>query len=206
MRRHTLEIRDRQEIAKVLDAARWGVLGLSQSDCPVLVPLNFVYIDDTIYFHGAPAGEKFELCKENPRGTFLVVEDYSLLPSYAFDRAAACPATQFFKSVILRGHLRLVDSDKEKAQVLQALMTKLQPEGGHEPITQDSDLYRQKLRGVAVIGFSIEDMSAKFKLGQDQTPACRETVQQCLMERGYPVDLQTVSEMQRLAKPNKQDG
>jgi nitroimidazol reductase NimA-like FMN-containing flavoprotein (pyridoxamine 5'-phosphate oxidase superfamily) len=201
MRRTKLEILDQEKITELLNAAEWGILGISHVEYPVLVPLNFVRLDATIYFHGALAGEKFELCKDNPSATFVVVDAYSQLPSYFFDPVSACPATQLYKSVVMRGSLRLANSHPEKARAMQALMEKLQPQGGYEPITEDSDLYRNKLKGVAVIAFDIEDITAKFKLGQDQTPAWRDNVSQRLLERGCPIDHHTIEQMERLSEP-----
>jgi len=203
MRRQKLEILDQEEIANVLSSSDWGTLGISQSGYPVLVPVNFVHIGSTIYLHSALGGEKFELCKKNPKGTFLVVQPYSILPSYFVESAGAWGATQLFKSVILRGRLHLVEGNEEKARALQALMVKLQPEGRYEPITAESDLYQNKLKQVAVIAFLIEDVTAKFKLGQDQTPAWRENIERCLLERGRVVDLLTVSETQRMTTANR---
>jgi uncharacterized protein len=196
MRRKKLEVTAQEEIAGVLNQVDWGVLGISQSGHPVLVPLNFVHVDGTIYFHGAAAGEKFELSRKNPKATFVVVQEFSRLPSYFFDSLAA-RHTQFFKSVILKGSLHIVESLEEKALVLQRLMEKYQPEGRYEPITPDSDLYRQRLKGTAIIGFAIKEASAKFKFGQDETPAWRENVQQRLKERAHPLDEQTRAEMKQ---------
>lgn len=200
MRRQKLEVKEQNEISAVLHAAEWGVLGISRpGEAPVLVPLNFVANGQTIYFHGALAGQKMEVAQSEPQVSFVVVQAYSQLPSYYFDERAACPATQLYKSVISYGRLRLVEDDAEKASALQLLMEKLQPEGGYEPITPTSELYVGRLKGVAVIAFDIDDLSAKFKLGQDQKPEWRASIGEKLSTRGCPIDHATVSEMRRLA-------
>ena len=200
MRREKLEILDFEESKKVLDAAEWGVLGFSGSTYPVLVPLNFTYANNHVYFHGALAGEKFKLAKENPNVSFAVVQAYSQLPSYFFDERAACPATQLYKSVMLYGSLRLVSCDHEKAAALQALMEKLQPEGGYERITAESSLYQNRLKGVAVIAMEVHKQSTKFKLGQDRDEQWTENVLSQLQKRGCPVDHSTITEMRKLKK------
>lgn len=202
MRRAKLEIKNEGEIRTLLASAEWGVLGISKpGSAPTLVPLNYVALGDTIYFHGALAGEKMELAAEAPTVSFVVVESYSQLPSYFFDERAACPATQLYKSLVAYGQLRIVESDEEKAAALQALMEKLQPEGGYEEITASSELYRNRLKGVAVIALDIEHVSAKFKLGQDQTSQWRDSVASKLGIRGCPVDHGTIAEMRRLSPP-----
>ncbi len=200
MRRKKLQMLNESEIKSVLATAEWGVLGIPRDGlAPALVPLNFVAIEDTVYFHGALAGEKFELAKTAPAVTFVVVDAYSQLPSYFFDERAACPATQLYKSVLATGNLRMVDEHAEKAEALQALMEKLQPEGGYEPITADSDLYQNRLKGVAVIAMDVNNVSAKFKLGQDQSQDWRDSVSSKLEHRGCPIDHSTASEIRRLA-------
>ncbi len=199
MRRTKLEMKEETEITTLLQVSEWGILGISQpGTAPALVPLNFVGTGEIIYFHGALAGQKMELAKSAPAVSFVVVQSYSQLPSYFFDAQAACPATQLYKSVIAYGQLRLVSCDNEKAAALQSLMEKLQPEGRYEKITATSDLYRNRLKGVAVIALDIERISAKFKLGQDQSSQWRGSVTHQLSARGCPVDHETIKEMERL--------
>lgn len=200
MRRVKLQVTEASEIDHLLADSEWGTLGIARKDAaPCLVPLNFVSIRNRIFFHGALAGEKMALAKESPDVSFVVVQAYSQLPSYFFDERAACPATQLYKSAIFFGKLRLVNDDVEKAAALQALMEKLQPEGKYEPITADSDLYRNRLKGVAVIALDIEKVSAKFKLGQDQTSEWRGEVSDKLARRGCPVDYSTICEIGRFS-------
>jgi len=64
---------------------------------PYSVPVNFVRIDDEIYFHGAKKNRKMEMIAQNPKVSFSVVENYLLILSYfSSTDALACPATQFF--------------------------------------------------------------------------------------------------------------
>ena len=123
-----------------------------------------------LYFHGSPAGEKVATAQQNPAASCLVVDAHALLPSTFFDPENACPATQFFKSVLVKGHVRLVEDPAEKARALQALMEKLQPEGGFDPIAADNPRYQAALRGVAVLALSMESVTGKFKLGQNLSP------------------------------------
>ena len=113
MRRQDKEVTEPEAIAQVLDTAEWGTLGLVAADGhPVLVPLNFLHLDGRIYFHGSPAGEKMDCLAHSGAATFLVVDAYAQVPSYAFDPVRACPATQYFKSVLLYGQIgRVTEGD-----------------------------------------------------------------------------------------------
>lgn len=203
MRRQEKELTDPAAIDEVLDGAEWGVLGLASPEgTPVLVPLNFVHFEGRIYFHGSPSGQKMDLIRANEDtpcqavdATFLVVDAYAQIPSYAFDPARACPATQYFKSVILYGRLGVVEDLDRKAQVLSALMEKLQPEGGYTPITASDPLYQASVKGVAILEMTVTRRSGKFETGQRLTPEKRASVVDLLEKRGCPVDLRTLSAM-----------
>lgn len=196
MRRHEKELSDPTAIDQVLDGAEWGVLGLvSPEGNPVLVPLNFTRLDGRIYFHGSPSGQKMDLLRAGGNATFLVVDAYAQIPSYAFDPARACPATQYFKSVILYGKVGIVDDLDRKAHVLEALMRKLQPEGGYTPITATDPLYQASVKGVAILELNVERRTAKFETGQRLTPEKRESVVNLLEKRGCPVDHRTLEAM-----------
>jgi nitroimidazol reductase NimA-like FMN-containing flavoprotein (pyridoxamine 5'-phosphate oxidase superfamily) len=183
MRRHDCECTDPKELDAVLARADWGTLGLVAADGrPVLVPL-------------AGAGEKVATIAHNPQASFLVVEAYAQVPSYAFHPQDACPATQYFKSVLVKGRIDRVEDPDEKAQALEALMEKLQPEGGHEPITAGSPTYRGALPGVAVFALTCQERTGKFKLGKQLKPEARAEVERVLEARNGPDDRRTLEAM-----------
>jgi len=185
----------------LLATADHGYLGLLTPDgWPMTVPLNFVYADGRIYFHGAGEGEKMSSLAESPRVTFTVAEGFSIVPSYFRDPRLACPATQYYRCVMIRGHARVVDDVAEKALALQSMMEKLQPEGGHEPIEVGNPIYRKSLKTTAVVAIEIERMTAKFKFGQNLPKSTRAQVAERLTARGCPVDHATVDAIRRYTK------
>ena len=183
---------------RLLAEAAHGYLGAVRPDgWPVVVPLNFVYADGRVYFHGAAEGEKMESLVADDRVTFTVADGFSIVPSYFRDPRLACPATQYYKCVMIRGRARVVEDAAEKAAALQAMMEKLQPEGGHEPITVDNPIYRKSLRSTAVVAIEVEEMTGKFKFGQNLPRSAREVVAERLEARGCPIDHATVEAMRR---------
>jgi nitroimidazol reductase NimA-like FMN-containing flavoprotein (pyridoxamine 5'-phosphate oxidase superfamily) len=89
--------------------------------------MNFVRIENNIYFHGARSGEKIE--GQGKSASFSAYKSLSIIPSYWSDEKSACPAIALFQSVIVKGQFEQVDSLEVKAMALQKLMEKLQPEG-----------------------------------------------------------------------------
>ena len=189
---------DRELVESVLAEVGHGFLAIVTADGrPSAVPLNFVWLDGRVYFHGASEGEKMEAIAREPRVSFTIVDAGALIPSYFRHPRSACPATQYYRSVMVRGRARVVTDVEEKARALQALMEKLQPEGGHEAITAEAALYRKALRTTSVTAIEVECMSGKFKLGQNLSDRVRETVIRGLEERGGPGDSETAERMRK---------
>jgi len=93
------------------------------------------------FFTESSEGKKIDTIKSNNLGAFIVVKPYSTIPSYFFDTIAACSTTQFFAPVFIKGTLDFVLDSNKKAEVLNALMKKLQKDSGHETSAYDKAMY-----------------------------------------------------------------
>ncbi|MBL0387346.1 pyridoxamine 5'-phosphate oxidase family protein [Tumebacillus sp. ITR2] len=205
MRRKEFTISEQAEIQEFLQEVSYGHLGLIGEDgWPHIVALNFVYHEGHFYFHGSKIGEKIRLLNSDPRVTFNVTKEYSIIPSYFSDPTLACPATAFFKSVLARGHAVIVEDLEEKARAFTAFMQKLQPEGGYDPIDPANDEYRKNLNGVALIRLDVEDLTAKFKFGQNLTEPRRESLIDKLNDRNQNLDAQTIELMKKYCPAHKE--
>ncbi len=195
MRRHELESADPTVFAEVAADAEIGELGLVTADgMPRVVPLNFAAVNETVYFHGALVGEKYERIRDDGRCSFSMVKPYALIPSYWTAPKQACSVTHFFKSVEIRGRCELVDDPAEKARALQALMAKYQPEGGFEPVDAGVRMYAKPLAGVGVFRVT-GDWTAKVKFGSNEPVKVRRIWIEKLKERGQPRDMDTADEI-----------
>ena len=188
------EIKDKTIIYSILDKAEYGTLALCVENKPYAVPLNFVRIEDDIYFHGALKNKKMKMLEQNPHVSFSVVENYALIDSdFSSVDGLACPATQFFKSVSIDGVVSLVEHRDEKAKVFEALMQKLQPKGGYKPFSDKA--YDVAIKTTAVLRLQVENLSCKFKFGQHLNEERFEMILEALLERGTQTDRQTVEIM-----------
>jgi len=191
------EIKDKAIIYDILDQAEYGTLALSVDNIPYAVPINFVRIDNDIYFHGALKNKKMKILSLNPQVSFSVVENYTLIDSdFSTTDGLACPATQFFKSVSINGVVTMIKSREEKAKVLTALMKKLQPKGGYKPFS-DSE-YDSAIKATAVVKMKISHLSCKFKFGQHLNKDRFEMILSHLEERGTEIDMRTIEIMREL--------
>lgn len=162
-----LEIKDITLISEVLNTVEYGVLAL-MGETPYALPVNFVYLNNKIYFHGSLKGKKMEIIRNNNNVSFSVIDNHVVIPSFiSSNDKSACPATAFFKSIIIDGKAVVVNNKEEKAEMFEALMKKLQPEGGYIPF--NSDIYDSVLAKTAIIKINIDNISAKFKFGQNYT-------------------------------------
>ena len=193
------EITDKSVIYNVLDNAEYGTLALSIDDIPYAVPVNFVRIDDALYFHGALKNKKMKMLAQNPTVSFSVVENYALIDSdFSSTDGLACPATQFFKSVNIEGVASVVEGRNEKAKVFEELMQKLQPKGGYKPFSDNA--YDIPIKTTAVVKIAIREMRCKFKFGQHLSEERFEMIIAALQHRGTQRDLETIAVMRKQRK------
>ena len=198
MRRGEFEVTDQEEILRFLEEESFGFLSAARPDGrPGITPLNFVYTAGAVYFHGSRIGDKMDSIRLNPHVAFAVAREYAIIPSYFTDPNMACPATSWFKSVVITGRIEVVEDAGEKAAALGALMRKLQPEGGYDPIRPDDPRYAPRLKGVAVLKLVPESVTAKFKFGQNLADAQRADIAARLRERGLKLDRETAELMER---------
>lgn len=164
---------------------------------PVLRCLNGVLLDDHLLFHGAIAGEKSS-CLGRP-AVVSAHEEIADIPSYFVDEEKACPATTYYRSVQARGTLIDIVPVEQKARLLQGLMEKLQPEGGHVPLRANEPLYQADYRAVRVFGLKIESVNGKENLGQDRPPERTRKVVEGLFRRGKSGDLEAIEQILELS-------
>lgn len=174
------------------------VAGTNADGAVVLKTLHGVVDDGWVCFHAAPAGEKTSLLGRQV--VVSVEETVARLPSYFLDAERACPATTLFRGAQVRGVLTAIEEPIRKARVLQRLMEKLQPEGGHAVVEAESPLYRAAVKGLLIAGVSLEGATAKAKLGQNRNDDARLKVMEQLWRRGAPGDVRAI-ELIRDANP-----
>jgi nitroimidazol reductase NimA-like FMN-containing flavoprotein (pyridoxamine 5'-phosphate oxidase superfamily)/predicted N-acetyltransferase YhbS len=193
MRRPEFAMTDSQARSFLREAEVLHLALVRPDGAPVMRTLNAAVTDDWILFHGAPAGEKAQ-CLGRP-AVVQAEEIVCSVPSYFSDPERACPATTYFRSVQVHGTLEKVTDLQLKAEALQGLMERYQPEGKHVRITHDNPLYGNALRGILVFGVRLEHVTGKAKLGQNRPPAEAAGIMDRLWQRGAPGDARAVALM-----------
>jgi nitroimidazol reductase NimA-like FMN-containing flavoprotein (pyridoxamine 5'-phosphate oxidase superfamily) len=184
-------VTDKKIIQNILHEAEFGTLALCSNNKPYSLPINFMELNEDIYFHGAKNGKKIDFIKQNSNASFSIVESYSILPSYfSTDDGSACPATHMFKSVIINGKIRFVDDYDEKVDALNALMKKLQREGNYIPL--NDDMYKKAVNATTLFKLHSDVITCKVKFGQNFNKDRYERVCKYLKQRGTAKDIATL--------------
>ena len=147
---------DRDFCLSVIDRCTHGVAALTTGeDTPYCLPLSFVRVGNSLYFHCAREGRKVELLKRCPRIciTFVAQDD----PNFEVPNNY----TTYFQSAIVTGTVVLVEDDQEKIDGLRALCQKLTPQYMTEGLFNAA--IQHSLSVTSVLRVDMDDLSGKAK-------------------------------------------
>ena len=149
-RRRERAMEGRGEMAILLDRMAVGRLALITKEGPYVVPVNYLFADDCIYFHSGAKGKKVEALRANPRVCFLVDEPG---PQVTWERG--CGISQIYESVMCFGRADFVERLEEKRQILERMVHKFVPAESPVPL-KDKDI-----ENTIVVKIPIEWMTGK---------------------------------------------
>ena len=147
VRRQDREITDATKIEQILTKATVCRLGLVDHDEPYVVPVNFGYERNAIYFHSALEGRKVELIKKNNKVCFEIETDVEVGKS----DESRCSVK--YRSVIGTGRAHIIQDKKEKSCGLKSIMR--QCTGGEYSFSEE------RLDTVLVVRIDIESITGK---------------------------------------------
>jgi len=139
-----------QDSQELLEKAPAGRLGTCLGNEPYVTPLNFVYDNGKIYFHSAKMGRKLENIKSNPKVCFEVDQLIGIKQG-----EIGCDFGCYYKSVIISGEARIVESESQKVRILEKLVLKYALKN-IRPVLENS-----KLERIDVVEIQVENMSGK---------------------------------------------
>ena len=153
------DCKDQEKITAFLLRTRIGVLGMVSNDLPYAVPVNYVWHDGSIYFHGMGSGKKENILSEKPSVCFTVYEEFGTVTDQV-----PCHADTAYMSVMLFGEVTKVTDPAVAAEVLQNLLNKYMPKFYSQPLSGSLiEKYRSSLDGhaVSVYQLRVQEMTAK---------------------------------------------
>ncbi|MEE4362838.1 MAG: pyridoxamine 5'-phosphate oxidase family protein [Desulfotignum sp.] len=148
MRRKEKQITKTADIEQILQQGQVCRLGFVDSNVPYIVPMNYGYKDQALYFHSATAGRKIDLIRANPLVCFEVDELVKMNKA-----ANACDWGVSFKSVIGTGMARILETPAEKKAGLDIIMAHYSG--------RSFDYPDKMFAKTAVIKVTVEEMTGK---------------------------------------------
>ena len=138
-------------IIGLLQNGEYGVLStVDGNEQPYGVPLNYVLMNNCIYFHCALEGHKLDNLAANRKVSFCVVGRTKVLPA---------EFSTEFESVIVFGRASLIEGE-ERYQALNALIEKYSPE-----FVSEGSAYIEKFDSQTnLVRLEIQHMTGKAKM------------------------------------------
>ena len=187
-----LEIKSSKKIKAFLDEEHVGrIASIDKIGYPQIIPMNFVFLNDVIYMHSYPKGEKIDNIITNSKVGFEVDRELEFLPSYFSHPTDASLADTLYISVVVKGNAVVVSDLQEKSMGLNALMKKYQPEGHYDPIKDDMLV----LNEVTVMKIIPESVKGKYKIGQNISSDSRMILAQKILEKNSSTSKETLEIM-----------
>lgn len=149
--RRAKQILSNKDTIAVLERCTNGTLAcLGDGDYPYAVPLNYVYFNDKIYFHSAKDGHKIDAITKNPKVSFSVIDE---------DTIVSEKYTTHFRSIIAFGKAKIVEGD----EWLEAFKALVQKYSGDQPEEANSNIIARCTRS-HIISIDIEHITGKEAL------------------------------------------
>lgn len=150
LRREDRRLDDTAAMA-LLKRGEYGILSTSdKSNRPYGIPVNYVMMEGSIFFHCATEGQKLENITANKGVSFCVVGKTELIPEKFSTR---------YESVVVSGNADLIEDKVLKKNALGALVAKYAPDH-----IAAGDAYIDRLMDqTAVVRVSIESLAGKAR-------------------------------------------
>src|SRR5438309_1875987 len=147
---------DRETVHAILDEALVAHVGLSTPNGPVVLPLTFARVDETVYFHGAVANHLLRTAKGGTEVCFTAtLLDGLVLAKSAFHHSMN------YRCVVAMGEARVVEDADEKRTALDAIVDRVAPDRSKEARPPNDS----ELRSTLVLALPLVEDSAKTRNG-----------------------------------------
>lgn len=94
---------------------------VSPDGLPYVLPFNFAYEDNILYFHSAPIGQKIDYLKINPNVCIVFSTGHEL---HNHNVEVACSYSMKFRSVLAFGKVKFIEDIEAKTLLMNKIMQK----------------------------------------------------------------------------------
>lgn len=147
---------DIETVESVLDAGLVAHVGISSHGAPVVIPMAYARVGDTVYVHGSTASRVMRTLKTgDPICITVTIIDGIVLARSAFNMSMN------YRAVVIHGRARLVSDPDERMTAFRAVMNHVVP--GHWDEVRPPNAI--ELRQTLVTAVKLEEVSAKISSG-----------------------------------------
>ena len=150
---------DQKKIETFILQERTGVLGMVSGIFPYAVPVNYVWHNGSVYFHGMGSGKKEKILSKNPFVCFTIYKEHGTVTD-----PVPCHVDTAYLSVMIFGKAEKVTDPKEATEALQKVLDKFMPKYYSHPLTSALiENYRSSMDGNAVSVYRVtpQEVTAK---------------------------------------------
>ena len=147
--RRKKQLLSEQETLRVLEEGKTGIVGVLGDDgYAYTVPINYVSLENKIYFHSAKKGHKVDAIAKEPKVSMTVVEK---------DDVVSREFTTYFRSIQLFGKAYVVEDEAERNVAFRALCEKF---SGADMDRYD-EIMSKEAAAAAIVRIDIEHITGK---------------------------------------------
>ncbi len=147
---------EREAVYKILDEGFICHVGFVADGQPFVIPTGYARVDDKLYIHGSAASRMLRSLAEG----IDVCVTVTLLDGLVLARSAFHHSVNY-RSVVILGRAKLVESNAEKITALEAFTEQVVP-GRWAEVRWPNE---QELKGTLVLALTLEEVSAKVRTG-----------------------------------------
>jgi nitroimidazol reductase NimA-like FMN-containing flavoprotein (pyridoxamine 5'-phosphate oxidase superfamily) len=147
---------DAATVAAILDAGLVAHVGITHDGAPVVLPMAYARVGDTVYVHGSTASRLLRSLRSgDPMCLTVTIVDGIVLARSAFNMSMN------YRAVVVHGRARLVEERDERLAAFRAVMDHFVP--GHWPHVRPPN--DRELRQTLVVAIGLDEASAKVSSG-----------------------------------------
>ncbi|HUN53717.1 MAG TPA: pyridoxamine 5'-phosphate oxidase family protein [Smithella sp.] len=150
MRKADREVKDKKDIDSIIRRCRVCRLAMCDGNQPYIVPLNFGYDGNFLYFHAAPEGRKIDILRKNNTVCF----EFDILHNI-IESETACKWGSRYESVIGSGTAKILEDVEAKKDALEWIMRQYGCE--------TRDFPEEILKKTLILCVQVLEISGKFR-------------------------------------------
>jgi len=149
MHRKNNEITDKKIIEEILTKSELCRVAILDDEFPYIVPFNYGYRDNALYFHSATKGKKIDLIRKNNKVCFEITYSSEITKG-----ENACDWATKYRSVIGYGTIEIISDLQEMEKGLDVLLE-------HYGRTENNIYNAKSIKNMFILKLSIESLTGK---------------------------------------------